>query len=68
MAREKPFRGHKLVITFAHQAPLDQHGGAQVSSSLKGRKSMVEKGRPITLSMLKTGLSSCHEGFVHFNL
>ncbi|KIM43619.1 hypothetical protein M413DRAFT_9613 [Hebeloma cylindrosporum] len=63
MAHEKPFRGRKLVVTFAHQAPLDQHGGVGASASLKGRKSMMETGRPTTLSMLKTGLSSRHEGF-----
>ena len=68
MAHEKPFRGRKLVVTFAHQAPLDQYGGAGVSASLKGRKSMMETGRPTTLSMLKTGLSTRHEGFVRFIL
>jgi len=63
MAHDKTMRGRKLVVTFAHQAPLDQYGGAG-TASLKNRKSMMETGRPTTLSMLKTGSGGRHEGYV----
>ncbi|KDR70273.1 hypothetical protein GALMADRAFT_76553 [Galerina marginata CBS 339.88] len=63
MAHEKPLRGRKLVVTFAHQAPLDQYGGVG-SSSLKNRKTVMDTGRPTTLSMLKTGMSNRNEGTV----
>ncbi|KAK0204507.1 hypothetical protein DFS33DRAFT_1273609 [Desarmillaria ectypa] len=50
-AHDKPLRGRTLVVTYAHQAPLDQAGG---SSGLGvKRKSMMESGRPTTLSMIK---------------
>ncbi|KAF8958416.1 hypothetical protein BDZ97DRAFT_1842014 [Flammula alnicola] len=62
MAHEKPLRGRKLIVTFAHQAPLDQYGGVGIPSSLKSRKTMMDTGRPTTLSMLKTGMSNRHEG------
>jgi len=62
MAHEKPLRGRKLTVTFAHQAPLDQYSGVGASASLKGRKTLMETGRPTTLSMLKTGLRNRHEG------
>ncbi|KAF8154688.1 hypothetical protein B0H34DRAFT_630164, partial [Crassisporium funariophilum] len=60
-AHEKPLRGRTLVVTFAHQAPLDQYGGSGMSSS-KTRKTLMETGRPTTLSMLKTGPTRRHEG------
>ncbi|KAG7444853.1 RNA-binding domain-containing protein [Guyanagaster necrorhizus] len=47
-AHDKPLRGRSLVVTYAHQAPLDQAGGLGVK-----RKSMMESGRPTTLSMIK---------------
>ena len=57
---ERLLRGRKLIVTFAHQAPLDQYNGSGVSS--KNKKTMMDIGRPTTLSMLKTGLSTRHEG------
>jgi len=53
-AHDKLLRGRKLIVTFAHQAPIDQVG----SGSLGGakRKGMMDVGRPTALSMLKTGL------------
>jgi len=62
MAHERPLRGRKLIVTFAHQAPLDQYNGSGVFSSSKNRKTMMDTGRPTTLSMLKTGFTSRHEG------
>lgn len=59
MAHDKLFRGRKLVVTFAHQAPIDQ-AGSGTSIGIK-RKGMMETGRPTTLSMLKTGLSGKHD-------
>ncbi|KAK0434342.1 hypothetical protein EV421DRAFT_1840823 [Armillaria borealis] len=50
-AHDKPFRGRTLVVTYAHQAPLDQAGGSSVLGVK--RKSMMESGRPTTLSMIK---------------
>ncbi|KAF8191356.1 hypothetical protein BJ912DRAFT_877976 [Pholiota molesta] len=61
-AHGKPLRGRTLVVTFAHQAPLDQYGGAGTPASLRGRKTMMDVGRPTTLSMLKTGMRGRHEG------
>jgi hypothetical protein len=55
-------RGRKLIMTFAHQAPLDQYNGSGVFSSSKNKQTMMDIGRPTTLSMLKTGLSIRHEG------
>jgi hypothetical protein len=63
LAHDKLLRGRKLVVTFAHQAPLDQYGNGVMSGS-KHKKSMMETGRPTTLSMLKTGLATRHEGQV----
>ncbi|KAK0470127.1 uncharacterized protein EV420DRAFT_1498502 [Desarmillaria tabescens] len=50
-AHDKPLRGRTLVVTYAHQAPLDQAGGS--SGVGAKRKSMMESGRPTTLSMIK---------------
>lgn len=61
MAHDKLLRGRKLVVTFAHQAPIDQVGNTSVGLKRKG---MMETGRPTTLSMLKTGLGGRHDGFV----
>ncbi|KAF8874742.1 hypothetical protein BD779DRAFT_1450765, partial [Infundibulicybe gibba] len=63
MAHDKLLRGRKLVVTFAHQAPLDQ-GGASAYGVMGGtkRKGMMETGRPTTLSMLKTGMAGRHNG------
>lgn len=60
MANDKLLRGRKLVVTFAHQAPIDQMGGG--SSIGTKRKGMMETGRPTTLSMLKTGMSGRNDG------
>ena len=49
-AHGRPLRGRKLVVTFAHQAPLDQHGAAP-----RARRPVTDAGRPTALSMLKTG-------------
>lgn len=61
MAHDKLLRGRKLVVTFAHQAPIDQVGSS-TSIGIK-RKGMMETGRPTTLSMLKTGLGGKHDGY-----
>ncbi|KAF8634059.1 hypothetical protein AX17_004323 [Amanita inopinata Kibby_2008] len=58
-AHDKLLRGRKLVVTYAHQAPLDQ-AFAGPSSSLKHRKGVMEAGRPTTLSMIKSGMSDRH--------
>ncbi|KAG5652316.1 hypothetical protein H0H81_005428 [Sphagnurus paluster] len=50
-AHDKLLRGRKLVVTFAHQAPVDA-GGAAFGAK---RKTMMETGRPTTLSLLKSG-------------
>ncbi|KAI0719890.1 RNA-binding domain-containing protein [Fomitopsis betulina] len=58
-ANDKLLRGRKLVITHAHQAPLDQGG------QYKARRIMNEAGKPTTLSMLKsasTGRANFTEG------
>jgi len=66
MAHDKLLRGRKLVVTFAHQAPLDQYGNGLATpygaSGTKYRKTMMETGRPTTLSMLKTGFGGRHDG------
>ncbi|KAJ3567898.1 hypothetical protein NP233_g6060 [Leucocoprinus birnbaumii] len=54
MAHDKLLRGRKLVVTYAHHAPLDSGGGA----GGKGRRAMMEIGRPTTLSLLKSGSTS----------
>ncbi|EPS99485.1 hypothetical protein FOMPIDRAFT_1163924 [Fomitopsis schrenkii] len=58
-AHDKLLRGRKLVITHAHQAPLDQGG------HYKPRRIMNEAGKPTTLSLLKsasTGRANLTEG------
>ncbi|KAF8066801.1 hypothetical protein FPV67DRAFT_1496535 [Lyophyllum atratum] len=60
MAHEKLLRGRKLVVTFAHQAPVEQMGGGGVYGPK--RKSMMETGRPTTLSLLKTGSGTRNDG------
>ncbi|KAG5342930.1 putative RNA-binding protein 18 [Termitomyces sp. T112] len=58
MAHDKPLRGRKLVVTFAHQAPFE-HGGSMYGAK---RRSMMEVGRPTTLSLLKTGAGNRNDG------
>ncbi|KAG6896437.1 hypothetical protein C0992_008314, partial [Termitomyces sp. T32_za158] len=58
VAHEKLLRGRKLVVTFAHQAP-PEHGGSMHGAK---RRSMMEVGRPTTLSLLKTGPGNRHDG------
>ncbi|KAF9042923.1 hypothetical protein BJ165DRAFT_1405337 [Panaeolus papilionaceus] len=58
IAHDKPLRGRKLVVTFAHQAPLDQY---TAPATFRSRKTVMETGRPTTLSMIKTGLATRHE-------
>lgn len=53
-AHDKLLRGRKLVVTNAHQAPLDQDLSG---SSLRYRKTVTEAGRPTTLSMIKSGVN-----------
>ncbi|KIL62791.1 hypothetical protein M378DRAFT_742797 [Amanita muscaria Koide BX008] len=54
-ANGKLLRGRKLVVTYAHQAPLDQDFAG--SSSSKHRKFVSEAGRPTTLSLIKSSMS-----------
>ncbi|TFK65984.1 hypothetical protein BDN72DRAFT_962102 [Pluteus cervinus] len=54
-ANDKLLRGRKLVVTYAHQAPLDQTYGA---TGTKHRKGMMEAGRPTALSILKSSAPS----------
>jgi len=54
MANEKLLRGRKLVVTYAHQAPLDQGGMGGSFSGSKVRKGVSEAGRPTALSLLKS--------------
>ncbi|KAG6868102.1 hypothetical protein C0993_007512 [Termitomyces sp. T159_Od127] len=58
MAHDKLLRGRKLVVTFAHQAP-PEHGGSMHGVK---RRSMMEVGRPTTLSLLKTGAGNRNDG------
>ncbi|KAG6862226.1 hypothetical protein C0995_002157 [Termitomyces sp. Mi166 len=58
MALDKPLRGRKLVVTFAHQAP-PEYGGSTYGPK---RRSMMEVGRPTTLSLLKTGAGNRNDG------
>ena len=51
-------RARKLVVTYAHQAPLDSTPAT--SSKLGRRGNMSETGRPTTLSLIKTGMSVGH--------
>ncbi|KAG0698414.1 hypothetical protein DFH29DRAFT_810378 [Suillus ampliporus] len=53
----KLLRGRKLVVTFAHQAPLEQPGGIRQA----GRTRRMDT-RPTTLSMMKSGIHTRSEG------
>lgn len=53
----KLLRGRKLVVTFAHQAPLQQPGG--IRQAARARRIDV---RPTTLSMMKSGILTRPEG------
>ncbi|KAG1725046.1 hypothetical protein EDB19DRAFT_288657 [Suillus lakei] len=53
----KLLRGRKLVVTFAHQAPLEQPGGIRQV----GRARRIDA-RPTTLSMMKSGIHTRSEG------
>jgi hypothetical protein len=66
MAHEKLLRGRKLVVTFAHQAPISQAGSSTAIGTK--RKGMMETGRPTTLSMLKTGLGGKHDAYEYVTL
>ncbi|KAJ3740094.1 hypothetical protein DFH05DRAFT_1510259 [Lentinula detonsa] len=48
-ANGKLLHGRKLAVTYANQAPSDADGGL-----IRQRKTMMETGRPTTLSMLKS--------------
>ncbi|KAJ7485378.1 hypothetical protein FB451DRAFT_1027185 [Mycena latifolia] len=63
-AHDKLLRGRKLVVTFAQQAPVDPGAGPSSYGNVgsKHRKTMAESGRPTTLSMIKSGMGSRHEG------
>ncbi|KAJ3510457.1 hypothetical protein NLJ89_g4662 [Agrocybe chaxingu] len=61
MAHEKLLRGRNITVKFAHQAPLDQYSGSGLPSTLKNRKTMMETGRPTSLSMIKAAGSGRHE-------
>ncbi|PSR82092.1 hypothetical protein PHLCEN_2v6162 [Hermanssonia centrifuga] len=50
MGNAKLLRGRKLVVTYAHQAPLDQG----VANYGRPRRTAGETGKPTTLSLLKT--------------
>lgn len=64
MANDKLLRGRKLVVTYAHQAPLDQGGVGSSFSGSKVRKGMNEAGRPTALSLMKSGGSGRSDGYV----
>ncbi|KAG7095138.1 hypothetical protein E1B28_005919 [Marasmius oreades] len=50
-AHDKLFRGRKLVVTYAQQAP------AEIASS-RTRRNVMDSGRPTTLSLLKSGVTA----------
>lgn len=68
MANEKLLRGRKLVVTYAHQAPLDQGGVGSSFGGGKVRKGVNEAGRPTALSLLKSagGGSGRSDGYVSY--
>jgi hypothetical protein len=70
MANEKLLRGRKLVVTYAHQAPLDQGGVGSSFGGGKVRKGVNEAGRPTALSLLKStgGGSGRSDGYMFFYL
>jgi len=49
-AHDKLLRGRKIIVTYAHHALMDSAGG----TGGKGRRAMMEVGRPTTLSLLKS--------------
>ncbi|KAJ8454645.1 hypothetical protein ONZ51_g12911 [Trametes cubensis] len=51
-ANDKLLRGRKLVVTYAHQAPLDESGAHGLGS--KNRRPVSDVGKPTTLSLLKS--------------
>ncbi|TFY67947.1 hypothetical protein EVG20_g3743 [Dentipellis fragilis] len=53
VAHNKLLRGRRLVVTHAHQAPLDAAG-----STSTYRRSVNEAGRPTALSLLKSGMKT----------
>ncbi|GAW07824.1 RNA-binding domain-containing protein [Lentinula edodes] len=55
-ANGKLLRGRKLAVTYANQAPSDADGGVS-----RQRKTMMETGRPTTLSMLKSNTGGKHK-------
>lgn len=62
-ANGKLLLGRKLVVTYAHHAPTDADG------VIRPRKTMMETGRPTTLSMLKSSTGWKHkDGFVAVRL
>lgn len=66
-AHDKLLRGRKLVVTNAHQAPLDQDLSG--STGLRYRKTVTEAGRPTTLSMIKSGVNDKRHTYVlHFRI
>ncbi|KAA1477044.1 hypothetical protein DENSPDRAFT_785933 [Dentipellis sp. KUC8613] len=52
VAHNKLLRGRRLVVTHAHQAPVDAGGSATY------RRSVNEAGRPTALSLLKSGMKT----------
>ncbi|KAF9447613.1 RNA-binding domain-containing protein, partial [Macrolepiota fuliginosa MF-IS2] len=48
-AHDKLLRGRKIIVTYAHHALMDSGG-----TGGKGRRAMMEIGRPTTLSLLKS--------------
>ncbi|KAF8631455.1 hypothetical protein AX15_002393 [Amanita polypyramis BW_CC] len=55
-AHGKLLRGRKLVVTFAHQAPLDLDLSGS-STSLRHRRTATEAAKPTTLSLIKSGMN-----------
>ncbi|KAJ3534818.1 hypothetical protein NM688_g7075 [Phlebia brevispora] len=58
LANEKLLRGRKLVVTYAHQAPLDQ---ASITTG-RHRRAISEIGKPTTLSLLKSAAAGRSDG------
>ncbi|PFH51646.1 hypothetical protein AMATHDRAFT_133115, partial [Amanita thiersii Skay4041] len=59
-AHDKLVRGRKLVVTYAHQAPLDQAYSGNTSGVMRHKKGIAESGRPTTLSLIKSGVNDRH--------
>lgn len=66
MENDKLLRGRKLVVTYAHQAPLDQGGSGSSFSGSKVRKGVNEAGRPTALSLMKSAGNGRSDGCVLF--